>query len=188
MSSILCTIHQPSSMLFQRFDRLLLLAKGGRTVYFGNIGSSSHILVDYFQRNGGPKYDSSMNPAEYMLDAIGATPGSTHTSIDWPTVWRSSPEYAEVQTELKRLRGLKNEPSAVMDTNESSYREFAAPFTTQFMVVSNRCAQQYWRTPSYIYSKALLSVGSVSCSSGYRLLRCANSSVNSLYLSDSRSS
>lgn len=33
--AVLCTIHQPSAMLFQRFDRLLLLAPGGRTVYFG---------------------------------------------------------------------------------------------------------------------------------------------------------
>lgn len=52
--AILCTIHQPSTMLFQRFDRLLLLAKGGRTVYFGEIGENAKTLMDYFVRNGGP--------------------------------------------------------------------------------------------------------------------------------------
>lgn len=33
--AVLCTIHQPSAMLFQRFDRLLLLQPGGKTIYFG---------------------------------------------------------------------------------------------------------------------------------------------------------
>lgn len=33
--AVLCTIHQPSAMLFSRFDRLLLLRPGGKTVYFG---------------------------------------------------------------------------------------------------------------------------------------------------------
>ncbi|KAF1971594.1 opaque-specific ABC transporter CDR3, partial [Bimuria novae-zelandiae CBS 107.79] len=157
--AILCTIHQPSAMLFQRFDRLLLLASGGRTVYFGDIGRDSKSLVRYFERNGGPQYDPTSNPAEYMLDAIGATPGSTHTDIDWPAVWQSSPEKAAVHVELSQLRQLREQLPAVMDTKVSSYKEFAAPFATQFLVVANRCAQQYWRTPSYIYSKAVLSVG-----------------------------
>lgn len=35
--AVLCTIHQPSAILFDQFDRLLLLAPGGKTVYFGGM-------------------------------------------------------------------------------------------------------------------------------------------------------
>lgn len=33
--SVICTIHQPSAVLFQRFDRLLFLNGNGFPVYFG---------------------------------------------------------------------------------------------------------------------------------------------------------
>lgn len=42
--AVLCTIHQPSAMLFSRFDRLLLLQAGGKTVYFGGKPPFFHIL------------------------------------------------------------------------------------------------------------------------------------------------
>lgn len=100
--AILCTIHQPSAILFQRFDRLLLLAKGGRTAYFGPIGKSAHTLLDYFVSNGGAPCPPEANPAEYMLHVIGAAPGSS-SAVDWPSVWRNSPEYRGVQDELARL-------------------------------------------------------------------------------------
>ena len=32
--AILCTIHQPSAILFQTFDRLLFLAKGGKVCLY----------------------------------------------------------------------------------------------------------------------------------------------------------
>ncbi|OBT90673.1 hypothetical protein VE02_00571 [Pseudogymnoascus sp. 03VT05] len=156
--AILCTIHQPSSLLFQSFDRLLLLGKGGRTVYFGDIGRNSEVLLDYFARNGAPECPAGTNPGEYMLEAIGAAPGA-HTAIDWPTVWNESKEYANVQTELARLRDLVSQPSATMDSSHGSHQAFAATFMTQLRAVTLRCAQQYWRTPSYIYSKALLTIG-----------------------------
>jgi ATP-binding cassette subfamily G (WHITE) protein 2 (PDR) len=156
--AILCTVHQPSSLLFQRFDRLLLLAKGGRTVYFGDIGRDSKVLLDYFARNGAPECPAGTNPAEFMLEAIGAAPGA-QTSIDWPTVWKDSTEYADVQEELSRLRGLAKLPSAVTESSQGSHQAFAAPFMTQLSAVALRCAQQYWRTPSYIYSKAILTIG-----------------------------
>jgi ABC-type multidrug transport system ATPase subunit len=70
--AILCTIHQPSSVLFEHFDMLLLLEFGGRTVYFGELGHDSRKLLDFLERNGAKKCPPRANPAEYMLDAIGA--------------------------------------------------------------------------------------------------------------------
>ncbi|KAL3446381.1 ABC-2 type transporter-domain-containing protein [Aspergillus insuetus] len=157
--AILCTIHQPSAMLFQRFDRLLLLAKGGKTVYFGEVGTGANTLMDYFVRNGGAPCPEGANPAEHMLEVIGAAPGA-QTQIDWPAVWRQSPEYAQVRSHLSELRALANQPSAVSDPNDkSSYAEFAAPMSEQLLQVGRRVFQQYWRSPSYVYSKAILTVG-----------------------------
>lgn len=42
--AVLCTIHQPSAMLFDQFDRLLLLAPGGKTVYFGGAFPPLHYI------------------------------------------------------------------------------------------------------------------------------------------------
>ncbi|KAB8201683.1 ABC-2 type transporter-domain-containing protein [Aspergillus parasiticus] len=155
--AILCTIHQPSAALFQRFDRLLLLAKGGRTVYFGEVGKESSTLIDYFARNGAPQFKPGTNPAEYMLEVVGAT--SKHGSnIDWPAVWRAGPEYQDVRCELDRLSCQGQGRSA--DLDPAALAEFAASFPTQLVQVTKRVFQQYWRTPSYIFSKIILSAGS----------------------------
>lgn len=155
--SILCTIHQPSAMLFQRFDRLLFLAKGGRTIYFGDIGKDSHALTSYFERNGSEPCPPGENPAEWMLEVIGAAPGST-TEIDWHQAWRDSPEYQAVQAELHRLKDEGIARSADEEHDAASYREFAAPFGQQLQIATTRVFEQYWRTPSYIYSKAALCI------------------------------
>ena len=60
--AVLSTIHQPSTMLFQQFDRLLFLAKGGRTVYFGDVGQGSRVLLDYFEAGGARKCGAAENP------------------------------------------------------------------------------------------------------------------------------
>jgi ATP-binding cassette subfamily G (WHITE) protein 2 (PDR) len=161
--AILCTIHQPSAMLFQRFDRLLLLAKGGRTVYFGDIGKGSKTLVDYFTKNGAEPCPPEANPAEWMLGVIGAAPG-TDSLVDWPQIWRDSPEKLEVQTELNRLErlGIESTTEARHSSEPRSEREFSASLLLQIYIVTKRVFQQYYRTPTYIYSKAFLAIFSVS--------------------------
>lgn len=158
--AILCTIHQPSAMLFQRFDRLLFLAKGGKTVYFGDIGENSKTMTSYFERNGAPPCPPEANPAEWMLEAVGAAPGS-QTEVDWFSTWKASPECGAVHTELQRLvdDGARTDASTSPVHDKASYREFAAPFWVQMSAVLTRVFQQYWRTPSYIYSKAALCTG-----------------------------
>ena len=50
--AILCTIHQPSAILLKEFDRLLFLQRGGKTVYFGDLGDNCQTLIDYFEKYG----------------------------------------------------------------------------------------------------------------------------------------
>lgn len=152
--AVLCTIHQPSAMLFQRFDRLLFLAKGGKTVYFGEIGEHSETMTSYFERISGHTCPTEANPAEWMLEVIGAAPGS-HSDVDWFQAWRESPEYKAVQDELDKIKREKHAPADIHE-DPGSYREFAAPFMVQLNEVLYRVFQQYWRTPVYIYSKAAL--------------------------------
>ena len=63
--------------------------KGGQTVYFGDIGKNSATLLEYFERNGARKCDSSENPAEYILEAIGA--GATAVSYTHLDVYKRQP-------------------------------------------------------------------------------------------------
>lgn len=156
--AILCTIHQPSAMLFQRFDRLLFLARGGRTVYFGDIGEKSSTLSNYFEKNGASKLPADANPAEWMLEVIGAAPGS-RSEIDWPAVWRESPERQGVLNHLADLKStLSQKPVEESNSDPANYKEFAAPFSVQLYECLVRIFSQYWRTPVYIYSKAALSI------------------------------
>ena len=53
--AVLCTIHQPSAILFDQFDRLLLIAPGGKTVYFGGENTHSRRLL----WGGGADHDQT---------------------------------------------------------------------------------------------------------------------------------
>ena len=155
--AVLSTIHQPSAILFQEFDRLLFLAKGGKTVYFGDIGHNSKALLEYFEGAGARKCGDEENPAEYMLEIIGV--GTRHKSdLDWPDVWNQSQESKNVQAEIDRIHAEKRK-EPVTDRGGSA-GEFAMPLASQVYEVTLRVFQQYWRTPSYVWGKCTLGVAS----------------------------
>ncbi len=47
--TVVCTIHQPSIDIIDTFDELLLLKRGGFTIFHGPLGHHCSDLVAYFQ-------------------------------------------------------------------------------------------------------------------------------------------
>lgn len=153
--AILCTIHQPSAILMKEFDRLLFLRKGGKTVYFGDLGENSKTLIDYFELYGAPKCPPEANPAEWMLEVIGAAPGS-HANQDYHDVWLQSKEYKAVQDELDEMETeLVKIP---VEDDPEKLKTYATGFVVQYCAVLKRVMEQYWRTPAYTYSKTLMAI------------------------------
>lgn len=152
--AVLCTVHQPSAVLFQQFDRLLFLAAGGKTVYFGNIGENSRTLLDYFENHGARSCDDQENPAEYMLEVVNK--GKNPKGETWDSVWNNSQEHGEVRRELERIHAEKASEPVQSEDDHRAHAEFAMPFRSQLWVVTRRVFQQYWRMPSYIFAKFIL--------------------------------
>lgn len=148
--AILCTIHQPNSALFENFDRLLLLQRGGECVYFGDVGKDAVVILDYFAKNGA-YCPEDVNPAEWMLDAIGAGIAPRIGDRDWGDIWRESDELATVKQEIvamkeRRLREIATEPKL-------PEKEYASPLWHQMKVVSWRTHLDFWRSPQYGFTR-----------------------------------
>ncbi|CDW87920.1 abc transporter family protein [Stylonychia lemnae] len=61
-ATVICSIHQPSSQLFQLFDRTICLSEG-HTIYNG----PTNQIPGYFMKNFGLKIKKYTNPADYLI-------------------------------------------------------------------------------------------------------------------------
>ncbi|KAF8511207.1 ABC-2 type transporter-domain-containing protein [Gautieria morchelliformis] len=170
--AILCTIHQPSSLLFESFDRLLLLKSGGETVYFGDIGRDSSVITEYFARHGA-FCPADVNPAEYMLEAIGAGVTPQVGSKDWKDVWLDSPECARVKEEIRAMNSAALSQPA--ETNKELTRTYATPFLYQVKTVTSRSLTALWRSADYVWTRLFVHAF-ISLFVSLSLLQLGNSS------------
>ncbi|XP_078491308.1 protein white-like [Ciona intestinalis] len=72
--TVICTIHQPSSEVFEIFDDLMILAMG-RVVYHGEIPGA----LQHYADNGFP-CPSNYNPADHFIMEIAIVPGEEEQS------------------------------------------------------------------------------------------------------------
>ncbi|KAJ1939675.1 ATP-binding cassette transporter snq2 [Linderina macrospora] len=167
--TILCTIHQPSSTLFEQFDRLLLLVRGGHTVYFGDIGHDAHALINYFEKNGGPQCPPSANPAEYILDVVG----SSTEGINWPEVWNASPERKASIEEIDHINNIRQHDPSANDTSEDDDRKYARLLPYQIQLVTRRMLLANWRDLQYNLVRFALQIVS-ALTLGFSFIKTGN--------------
>ncbi|CAI5716007.1 unnamed protein product [Peronospora destructor] len=145
--TVVCTIHQPSLEVFDLFDNLLLLKRGGETVFVGELGHKCHKLVEYFEAIPGTvPLPKGYNPATWMLEVIGAGVGHDAGPTDFVDVFKKSEEKRILDADLAQ-EGVTipspNYPEMVFTQKR------AASSWTQARFLVGRFMNMYWRTPSY---------------------------------------
>lgn len=156
--AIICTIHQPSSVLIQQFDMVLALNPGGNTFYFGPMGENGDQLAKYFADRGAPP-PPGKNIAEHVLETAARPHRRPDgTKIDWNEEWRNSDEAQRVLEEIDGLKRTRSNATAAHAASSAAPKEFAAGNWLQATELTKRMFRQHWRDPSYIYGKLFTAV------------------------------
>lgn len=139
--------YSPSEV-FEMFDDLLLLKKGGHVVYHGELGPSSSKLVRYFEGLGAPPISVGENPANYMLDVMARTDMG-----DFAERWLESENGRKTKDELDEMKGRVPDPTKKLEYET----EFAAPRGTRSNMITRRLRLIYWRSPAYNLARLTVS-------------------------------
>ncbi|KAI8569222.1 hypothetical protein RHMOL_Rhmol02G0261800 [Rhododendron molle] len=142
--TIVCTIHQPSIDIFEAFDELLLMRRGGQIIYAGPLGRQSRDLIEYFEAVPGvPKIKDGYNPATWMLE-ISAPTVETQLNVDFAEIYANSSLYQRNQELIKELG---TPPLGSEDLYFST--KYSQPFVTQCKACFWKQYWSYWRNPQY---------------------------------------
>ncbi|KAL7600884.1 hypothetical protein Lser_V15G22000 [Lactuca serriola] len=142
--TVVCTIHQPSIDIFDAFDELLLLKRGGEEIYFGPLGRHSCHLIKYFEDiDGVSKIKDGYNPATWMLEVTSGAQESA-LGVDFAEIYKKSELY-------KRNKELINENSQPPpgSTDIHFRTQYSQSFWTQCMACLWKQHWSYWRNPPY---------------------------------------
>jgi ABC-type multidrug transport system ATPase subunit len=150
--TVVATIHQPSSSVFEMFDDLLLLKKGGRTVFFGELGVESCNLVKYFESLGATPIQIGENPADWMLTIITS---DNKNGIDYVDAFTESSNYQSMQDKILNIIDVEGKDT---EKKVEFTTEYAADKGTRRGLINKRLQTIYWRSPAYNLSRMVISV------------------------------
>ncbi|KAK1422491.1 hypothetical protein QVD17_25636 [Tagetes erecta] len=142
--TVVCTIHQPSIDIFESFDELLLLKRGGQVIYSGPLGKDSQQIIEYFEAvNGVPKIPEKYNPATWMLE-VSSDAAETRLGIDFAEHYTASSLY---QRNKDLVKELSVPPPGASDLHFET--RYAQSSWGQFTSCLWKMWWSYWRNPDY---------------------------------------
>ncbi|KAF9594978.1 hypothetical protein IFM89_035751 [Coptis chinensis] len=142
--TVVCTIHQPSIDIFESFDELLLMKRGGQIIYTGPLGRHSHKLIEYFEAIPGiTEIKDGCNPGTWMLE-VSAASIEIQLDVDFAEVYVNSTLY-------QRNQELIEELSTPASGSKELYfpTEFSQSFSAQCVACFWKQHWSYWRNPQY---------------------------------------
>ncbi|XP_058179423.1 pleiotropic drug resistance protein 3-like [Rhododendron vialii] len=142
--TVVCTIHQPSIDIFEAFDEIILMKRGGQIIYSGELGKHSNKLIEYFEAIPGvPKIRENYNPATWMLEVTSPS-AEAQLGLNFARVYdKSSP--CRNTKELVRILSIPAKGSAELSFSTS----FPQNGWEQFKACLWKQNLSYWRSPKY---------------------------------------
>ncbi|KAL6556565.1 transcription factor [Orobanche gracilis] len=142
--TVVCTIHQPSIDIFEAFDELFLMKRGGQEIYVGPLGRHSTHLVKYFEGvEGVQKIKDGYNPATWMLE-VTTSAQELLLGVDFTEYYKNSDLYMRNKALIKEL----SDPRP--GTNDLYFpTKYSQSFLTQCIACLWKQHWSYWRNPPY---------------------------------------
>ncbi|XP_047342131.1 pleiotropic drug resistance protein 2-like [Impatiens glandulifera] len=152
--TVVCTIHQPNIDIFESFDDLLFMKRGGQVTYAGPLGSHSNLLIDYFQSIPGiPMIKDGYNPATWMLE-VSSTSVESRLGVDFAEIYSNSNLYQMNQKLIKELS------IPAPGSHDLHFRtKYSQSFITQCKACFWKQNQSYWRNPQYNAIRFVVTIG-----------------------------
>lgn len=142
--TVVCTIHQPSIDIFESFDELVLLKRGGEEIYIGPLGRHSCELIRYFESiRGVANIPDGYNPATWMLE-VTSVAHEAALGIDFSQHYKGSELYRQNKALIQELS--KPAPGSKELHFPTRYSQ---PFFIQFQACLWKQHWSYWRNPRY---------------------------------------
>ncbi|KAL8118570.1 pleiotropic drug resistance protein 1-like [Apium graveolens] len=142
--TVVCTIHQPSIDIFEAFDELFLMKRGGMELYVGPVGRDSCELIKYFEDiEGVSKIQDGYNPATWMLE-VTASSQEMILGVDFTERYQNSDLYKRNKALIKELSTPRPGSSDISFPTEHSQS-----FFMQCWACLWKQRRSYWRNTSY---------------------------------------